>query len=541
MSTTVVNIIAPGAAIGSAASGEAAAGPLGVFEAVMSAFFAGVDGSVVNPKGGSPFVADGPDPARHDLDASKLPARAHPVKVAAAAAAAGQPVGGEAGLLPLPGADIVADGLVKAAPQAVVAPPVEAAGSDPEAATIDGGAAIVDGEATAAAASDSVPIELAAITAQVQAAPVAFVDTRAAPEAEGGPAPPSVEAQPAPLPSEAADPPAKQADKDEKPKTAPGANASDAARLHAAPNSAVARAANLQAPTPVSPPAVEAPATALESPQPPSAPAELAAVETQRAPPEGRAPLAAPSRKSNEKPVRAEHAAPSGPPAPQDPKAGPTDAPASVEAPPTDKAPKHAAQTADAPRAQPAQTVQPDEATAATPAEPSPRAQAATHAGPAEAAQVRGSPETVASLSAQIVKKLGGRSTHFDVQLDPEGLGKVNVRVAINADGQVSAAMRFDNPQAAAELRSRAGELQRALAQSGFDLSGGLSFDVAQDQGGGHGGQQNAFFNDDNPGQAFRGRAFAAALETAGDAVQAALPGAFSPARGVAKGVDVRV
>ncbi|CAN7237615.1 flagellar hook-length control protein FliK [Phenylobacterium sp. LjRoot219] len=164
----------------------------------------------------------------------------------------------------------------------------------------------------------------------------------------------------------------------------------------------------------------------------------------------------------------------------------------------------------------------------------------ATSAASAPPAAVRGAPETVANLAAQIVKKLGARTTHFDVQLDPMGLGRVNVRVEINADGRVSAAMSFDNPQAAAELRSRANELQRALAQSGFDLSGGLSFDVAQDQGGSYPGQQ--FQDGDNSGgQAFRGRAFAAALEHAGDAAQSALTSALHSRRLTPSGVDVRI
>ena len=40
--------------------------------------------------------------------------------------------------------------------------------------------------------------------------------------------------------------------------------------------------------------------------------------------------------------------------------------------------------------------------------------------------------------------------------------------------------MSFDNPVAAAEMRSRAGELRSALEQAGFDLGkGGLSFDFS--------------------------------------------------------------
>ena len=107
----------------------------------------------------------------------------------------------------------------------------------------------------------------------------------------------------------------------------------------------------------------------------------------------------------------------------------------------------------------------------------------------------------------------------------------------------MTAAMSFDNPQAAADLKSRSNELQRALSQSGFDLSGGLSFDVTQDQGNPWQGQQNAWQqNGDAPGQqTFRGRAFAAALETAGEAAQSALPAKFYDSRPAHVGVDVRI
>ena len=151
---------------------------------------------------------------------------------------------------------------------------------------------------------------------------------------------------------------------------------------------------------------------------------------------------------------------------------------------------------------------------------------------------VRGAPETVANLAAQIVKKLEGRSTRFDLELDPAGLGKVDVRVEIGAHGRLTAAMTCDNPQAAAELRSRASELQRALEQAGFDLSGGISFDVAGDRG----RQQGQAWQDqaDNGG-GFRGQAFRAALETAGDAADAAVNGALRLRRGVAGGLDLRI
>ncbi len=106
----------------------------------------------------------------------------------------------------------------------------------------------------------------------------------------------------------------------------------------------------------------------------------------------------------------------------------------------------------------------------------------AAHMIQAEAAAVaaRGSPETVAKLAAQIVKKLEGKSSRFDIALDPIGLGKVDVKVEINAQGQMSAALNFDTASAAAELRGRAGELRAALEQAGFDLGNtNLSFSFA--------------------------------------------------------------
>lgn len=100
-------------------------------------------------------------------------------------------------------------------------------------------------------------------------------------------------------------------------------------------------------------------------------------------------------------------------------------------------------------------------------------------------------PATAPHLAAEISRKFEGKSAQFDITLTPEGLGKVDVKITINARGEVSAAMKFDNPQAAAELKSRASELQNALEQSGFNLSrDGISFNDGQGQG--FGTQQQA-------------------------------------------------
>ncbi len=180
-----------------------------------------------------------------------------------------------------------------------------------------------------------------------------------------------------------------------------------------------------------------------------------------------------------------------------------------------------AAQVEDAPAHQPLTTAQ--------------GAAPQTHASAADASTVvRGSPETVAKLASDIVRKLEGRSTRFDVQLDPLGLGKVDVSIEINADGRLSAALSFDSAQAAADLRGRASELRQALEKAGFDLTeASLSFDTGA-QSGGFGGRE--------PGEqasVWSSRAFASAragLEQA-DAQLAAAAYARSPSGGV----DIRI
>jgi len=95
----------------------------------------------------------------------------------------------------------------------------------------------------------------------------------------------------------------------------------------------------------------------------------------------------------------------------------------------------------------------------------------------------------VSQIATQVAKSVDGKSTRFDISLDPAGLGHVNVKVEIGAQGQITAQLSFDNAHTAAEAKSQAGQLQQALEQAGFNIAqGALSFDVGG-QGGGFAGQ----------------------------------------------------
>lgn len=97
-------------------------------------------------------------------------------------------------------------------------------------------------------------------------------------------------------------------------------------------------------------------------------------------------------------------------------------------------------------------------------------------------APARASATTISTLAEQMTRRLDGGSTRFDLELNPAGLGRVDVRLDIDSMGGIRAAFTFDTPQAASEMSRRADELQKSLESSGFNLTGGLSFDVAGDR-----------------------------------------------------------
>jgi len=323
---------------------------------------------------------------------------------------------------------------------------------------------------------------------------------------------------------------------DKTPAQAQAASPRGAGQAAARPALPAAAVSNLPAPVPMADALADAPsAPPAETAAPEPAATEHAAPQAAEGLAAGQAaPKAEPGSRRSERAKAVAEAE-----GPADLKKPLQTADKAVHAKAVDAAVKSAAAGADAKgpdRAEPEAETVAESPDASLPAETRAAAQSAAPAAITTHA-VRGSPETVAQLAAQIIKKLEGQSTRFDLELNPQGLGKVDVRIEIGAHGQLTASMLFDNAHAAQELKARATELQRALEQAGFDLSGGLSFDVAD-----HGRQQGQAWQDqtDN-GRAFRGQAFRAALETAGDAADTAAQGALRLRRGVNAGLDLRI
>ena len=155
---------------------------------------------------------------------------------------------------------------------------------------------------------------------------------------------------------------------------------------------------------------------------------------------------------------------------------------------------------------------------------------------PSSGGQVAANAQTVSHLASEIVRKSDGKAAQFEVSLMPEGLGKVDVQISISQRGEVTASLVFDTPQAAAELRGRAAELQKSLEQSGFQVSqGGLSFTDTSGQGF-SAAQQQA--QQDDRRAATQNRPFVAANDVA-ETVDTAAVKAY--ATNSSRNIDVRI
>jgi flagellar hook-length control protein FliK len=134
-----------------------------------------------------------------------------------------------------------------------------------------------------------------------------------------------------------------------------------------------------------------------------------------------------------------------------------------------------------------------------------------------------------------MARRLDDGVTRFDLQLNPGDLGRVDVRLEIDAAGGIRAAFTFEDAHAAGELGRRADDLQKSLESAGFNLSGGLTFDVSGDRSQG----RNPGWADARDG---RNPAPAAPEREAGREGPSEITEALSGRRMAARsGVDIRI
>lgn len=139
----------------------------------------------------------------------------------------------------------------------------------------------------------------------------------------------------------------------------------------------------------------------------------------------------------------------------------------------------------------------------------------------------------ISGIPIEIAAAIRAGRSRFDISLDPAELGKIDVRINIDRNGQVTSHLTVEKPETLQMLRQDAPQLQRALDDAGFKTgSNGLSFSLRDQNSSG----QNSGQNHDDGGNARR-------LIIGEDEAIAAAPVGRGYGRmlGSSGGVDIRV
>ena len=109
----------------------------------------------------------------------------------------------------------------------------------------------------------------------------------------------------------------------------------------------------------------------------------------------------------------------------------------------------------------------------------------------AQASTDAGAAVPIAGLAVEIAARAKDGSNRFEIRLDPPELGRIDVRLHVDKDGQVTSHLVVERAETLDLLKRDAPQLERALQQAGLKTSeGGLEFSLrdqsfaGRDQGG---------------------------------------------------------
>jgi flagellar hook-length control protein FliK len=103
-------------------------------------------------------------------------------------------------------------------------------------------------------------------------------------------------------------------------------------------------------------------------------------------------------------------------------------------------------------------------------------------AAPAQAlsvAMATNGPVPLNGLALEIAVSARSGKSRFEIRLDPAELGRIDVRIDVDRNGQVTSHLTVERPETLALLRQDAPQLQRQLDDAGFKTGdGGLQFSL---------------------------------------------------------------
>ena len=99
----------------------------------------------------------------------------------------------------------------------------------------------------------------------------------------------------------------------------------------------------------------------------------------------------------------------------------------------------------------------------------------------------------LSGLAMEIAASAKSGKSRFEIRLDPADLGRIDVRIDVDRNGQVTSHLTVERPETLSMLRQDATQLQRALDNAGLQTgNSGLQFSLRdQSSSGQNGGNQS--------------------------------------------------
>ncbi len=137
----------------------------------------------------------------------------------------------------------------------------------------------------------------------------------------------------------------------------------------------------------------------------------------------------------------------------------------------------------------------------------------------------------LSGLALEIAASARNGKSSFEIRLDPADLGRIDVRIDVDRNGQMSSHLMVEKPETLSMLQHDAPQLQRALNDAGFKTGdGGLQFSLRDQSSSG----QNS---GDQPGR--NAQRLVISNEDTVPAIGAGRP--YGRMLGSSSGVDIRV
>jgi flagellar hook-length control protein FliK len=135
----------------------------------------------------------------------------------------------------------------------------------------------------------------------------------------------------------------------------------------------------------------------------------------------------------------------------------------------------------------------------------------------------------LSGLTMEIAASVRSGKSRFEIRLDPADLGRIDVRIDVDRNGQVTSHLTVEKPETLSMLRQDAPQLQRALNDAGLSTgNGGLQFSLRDQSSQGQNGNQS------NPNTH-------RLILTEDEAVPATVAGSYGRMLSASGGVDIRI